>query len=108
VLSVHEVAKLLGMNRQEVANHEKIDAGFANAQKTYESRGHIDVRISPTRRLDDAAKLASYSVEIAGGGQFHMGQVYFDGLPPGVATALLKKLKLKPGDVFDASYPPTF
>ena len=37
-----------------------------------------------------------------------MGQVYFDGLPQGVAAALLKKWKLKPGDVFDASYPDDF
>jgi outer membrane protein assembly factor BamA len=108
VLSASELAKILGMNRPEIANQEKIDAGFANARKTYESRGYIDVRISPTRDLDDAARLASYAVEVSEGRQFHMGQAYFDGLPQGVAAALLKKWKLKPGDVYDASYPADF
>ena len=104
VLSTGELGKLLGMKPQEVANQEKIDAGFNSARKAYESRGYIDVRVSPTRDLDDTAKLASYSVQVAEGGQYHMGQVYFDGLPQGVAATLLKKWKLKPGDVFDASY----
>ena len=108
VLSTGELGKLLGMNQQEVANQEKIDAGFSSARKAYESRGYIDVRVSPTRDLDDTAKLASYTVQVAEGSQYHMGQVYFDGLPPGVAAALLKKWKLKPGDIYDASYPADF
>ena len=37
-----------------------------------------------------------------------MGQVYFDGLPQGVAAALSKKWKLKPGDVYDGTYPADF
>lgn len=108
VLSTSELGKLLGMNQQEVANQEKIDAGFNSARKAYESRGYIDVRVSSIRDLDDTAKLVSYTVQVAEGSQYHMGQVYFDGLPQGVAAALLKKWKLKPGDVFDASYPDDF
>jgi hypothetical protein len=34
--------------------------------------------------------------------------VYFNGLPERVAAALLKKWKLKPGDVYDESYPADF
>jgi outer membrane protein assembly factor BamA len=108
VLSTSDLAKLLGMSQQEVANQEKIDAGFSSARKAYESRGYIDVRVSPTRDLDDTAKLASYTVQVAEGGQYHMGQVYFDGLPQGVAAALSKKWRLKPGDVYDGSYPADF
>jgi outer membrane protein assembly factor BamA len=108
VLSVNELGKLLGMNQQEVANQEKIDAGFSSARKVYESRGYIDARISPTRDLDDTAKLASYSVQVTEGAQYHMGQVYLDGLPPAISVALLKKWKLKPGVVYDASYPADF
>jgi hypothetical protein len=37
-----------------------------------------------------------------------MGQVYLDGLPPAMAVALLKKWKLKPGVVYNASYPADF
>ena len=81
---------------------------FSSARKAYESRGYTDVRVSPTRDLDDTAKLASYAVQVAEGSQYHMGQVYFDGLPQGAALALSKKWKLKPGDIYDASYPADF
>ena len=108
VLSSDELAKLLDMNKQDVANQEKINSGFAKARTAYRSRGYINVGIAPTRNLDDATKLASYAVEITEGSQFHMGQVYFDGLPGSAAGALLKKWKLKSGDIYNASYPADF
>jgi outer membrane protein assembly factor BamA len=107
-LSADELAKALAMNQPEVANQEKIDSGFASVRKAYLSRGYINVRIAPTRSLDDAAKLASYSVQVDEGAQFRMGQVYFDGVPERAAAALLKKWKLKPGDIYDANYPLEF
>jgi outer membrane protein assembly factor BamA len=107
-LSADELTKTLGMNQQEVANQEKINAGFANVRNAYLSRGYINVRFSPARKLDDIAKLASYSVLVAEGSQFHMGQVYFDGVSDRAAAALLKKWKLKPGDIYDATYPLDF
>jgi outer membrane protein assembly factor BamA len=108
VLSTDELVKALGMNPQEIANKEKIDTGFAIARQLYLSRGYIDIRIQPVMALDDTTKLASYSVQITEGSQFHMGQVFFDGLPEIVAAALSKKWKLKPGDVYDATYAADF
>ncbi|MFZ1975393.1 MAG: POTRA domain-containing protein [Candidatus Acidiferrales bacterium] len=107
-LATTELTKILGMNQQEVANQLKIDTGFANDRKAYLSRGYINVQIDPQRTLDDASKLASYSVEINEGSQFHMGQVVFEGLPDGTAADVAKKWKLKPGDVYDAAYPEEF
>jgi outer membrane protein assembly factor BamA len=107
-LSADELAKILGMNQKEVANQEKINAGFANVRNAYLSRGFINVRFTPARNLDDSAKLASYSVRLEEGSQFHMGQVYFDGVSDRAAVALLKKWKLKPGDIYDATYPLDF
>jgi outer membrane protein assembly factor BamA len=108
VLSVADLAKIFGMNPPEVANQEKIDAGFASVRKAYQSRGYIKVSIDPKRELNDSTKLASYTVQVEEGKQFHMGQVYFEGLPERAVSGLLKKWKLKPGDVYDASYLPDF
>ena len=108
MLSADELAKALAMIQAEVANQEKIDAGFVNVRKAYLSRGYINVRIAPTRQLDDAAKLDSYSVQLDEGAQFHMGQVYFEGVSDRAAAALLKKWTLKPGDIYDATYPSEF
>jgi outer membrane protein assembly factor BamA len=92
------------MKPAEIANQEKIDLGFANARKVYSTRGYIGVRITPTRNLDDATKLASCAAQVEEGSQFHMGQVHFDGLPDRATAALVKKWKLKTGDVYDATY----
>ena len=108
VLSVTDLAKLLGMNPPEIANQEKIDAGFASTRKAYQSRGYIKVSIDPKRDPNDTEKLASYSVQIEEGRQFRMGHVYMEGLPDHAASDLLKKWKLKPGDVYDALYPADF
>jgi outer membrane protein insertion porin family len=108
VLSANDLAKLLEMNPKDVANQEKIDGGFAQIGRAYRSRGYINVRVAPTRGLDDAARLVSYAVQVDEGSQFRMGQVYFDGVPERLAAALLRKWKLKPGDVYDASYPADF
>lgn len=103
-VSLDELVKAVGMNPQEIANQEKIDRGFANAYKIYRSRGYLNAVLTPARSLDDASKLASYSVQIKEGGQFHMGQVFFDGLPERASAMLAKKWKLKPGDIYDATY----
>jgi len=108
VLTAEELGKALGMKSPEIANQERIDSGFANVRKAYSSRGYIAVRITPTRSLDDATKLASYAVHVEEGSQFHMGQVHFDGLPDRAAAGLVKKWKLKVGDVYDATYPYDF
>jgi outer membrane protein assembly factor BamA len=107
-LTVDELGKNLGMSAKEVANQEKIDAGFVKTHNAYLSEGYINARLVPTRELDDAAKLARYTVQINEGEQFHMGQVYFDGVPDRAAKALLKKWKLKTGDVYDGMYPNEF
>jgi outer membrane protein assembly factor BamA len=104
VLTTEELGKALGMKPAEIANQEKIDLGFANARKVYSTRGYIGVRITPTRNLDDATKLASYAAQVEEGSQFHMGQVHFDGLPDRATAALANKWKLKTGDVYDATY----
>ena len=75
-LATSELTKALGMNQQEVANQLKIDTGFANDRKAYLSQGYINVQIDPQRALDDAAKLASYSVQINDGSQFRMGKSF--------------------------------
>jgi outer membrane protein assembly factor BamA len=107
-LTVDELGKDLGMNAKEVANQEKIDAGFVKAHNAYLSEGYINARLVPTRELDDAAKLARYTVQVSEGEQFHMGRVYFDGVPDRAAKALMTTWKLRTGDVYDGTYPNEF
>ena len=103
-IATSELAKAFGMSAREVANTEKIEAGVHNAVRIYNSNGYINARVLPKADLDDAQKLAAYSLVVKEGPQFHMGSVTFEGVNERVADSLTKQWKLKPGDIYDANY----
>jgi outer membrane protein assembly factor BamA len=103
-ISTTELAKVFGMSSREVANTEKIDVGVHNALRVYNSNGYINARVLPTADLDDAQKLAAYSLLVKEGSQYHMGSVTFEGVSEHVADILSKQWKLKPGDIYDSNY----
>jgi len=108
VFTAEELDRLLGMRPKEVANQEKIDAGLTAVKRAYETRGFIEAAVKPQQILDDTARLTSYNVAVDEGAQFHIGMVHFEGLPELASKELIKSWQLKPGDVYDASYPSAF
>ena len=108
IFSSEDLDRLLGMKPKEVANQEKIDAGLNAIKRAYDTRGFIEAAVNPKEILDDSARLTTYNVAVEEGAQFHLGQVHFEGIPELAAIQLTKSWQLKPGDVFDATYPNTF
>jgi outer membrane protein insertion porin family len=108
IFTSEELNRLLGMKPKEVANQEKIDAGLTAIKRAYDTRGFIEAAVKPKEILDDTARLTIYDVAVDEGAQFHLGMVHFDGLPEVASKELIKSWQLKPGDVYDASYPGTF
>jgi outer membrane protein insertion porin family len=108
VFTSEELDRLLGMKPKEVANQEKIDAGLTAIKRAYDTRGFIEAAVKPQEILDDAARLTTYNVAVDEGAQFHLGMVHFEGLPEVASKELIKSWQLKPGDVYDASYPSRF
>ena len=108
VFSTEELDRLLGMKPKEVANQEKIDAGLTAIKRAYDTRGFIEAAVKPREILDDTARLTTYNVAVDEGAQFHLGMVHFEGLPEVASRELIKSWQLKPGDVYDASYPSAF
>lgn len=108
VFSTEELDRLLGMKTKEVANQEKINAGLAAIKRAYETRGFIEAAVKPNEILDDSSRLTTYAVAVDEGAQFHLGMVHFEGVTEFAAKELIKSWQLKPGDVFDASYPASF
>ena len=107
-LQGEELNHLLGMKQKDVANQDKIDAGMRAVRKAYSVRGFIEADLGPKPNLNDAERLAGYDFTVTEGTQYHMGQIHFGGLPIAAAQELTKNWKLKPGDVFDATYLDTF
>jgi len=108
IFTSEELNRLLGMKPKEVANQEKIDAGLTAIKRAYDTRGFIEAAVKPKEILDDTARLTIYDVALDEGAQFHLGMVHFEGLPEVASKELIKSWQLKPGDVYDASYPGTF
>ena len=108
IFTSDELDRLLGMKPREVANQEKIDAGLTAIKRAYDTRGFIEAAVKPKEILDDTARLTTYAVAVDEGAQFHLGMVHFEGLPEVASKELIKSWQLKPGDVYDASYPGAF
>ncbi len=104
VLATADLDAKLAMKRGEVADGEKIERGLNDVHKAYGSLGYMQANFLTQQVLDDSARRAQYRVTISEGQQYHMGVVTFSGLSTGTASRLMKAWKLKPGDVFDASY----
>jgi outer membrane protein insertion porin family len=106
--SSEELDRMLGMKPKEVADKVKIDAGLRNVQHAYEQQGYIDALVQPKEILDDGTQLTTYDVAVVEGVQYRVSQVHFDGLTEVAVSQLIKKWRLKPGDVFDPAYAADF
>ena len=108
VLAAPDLDKLMLMKSGDLANITRVDDGIRRVQKAYGTRGYIMQQASYTPVLNDSTHRAVFEMRVVEGPQFHLGTVSFPGLDPKSVEILNKEWKLKPGDVFDASYPGTF
>ncbi|MDT5122618.1 MAG: hypothetical protein QOC96_2100 [Acidobacteriota bacterium] len=103
-LSPEELQSALGMKAGELANGLKIDSGFKSVHEAYGKKGFIMTRISSKPDFDDATRRVAYNISLSEGPQFHMGNLIITGLSEGDAKSLKERWKLRPGDVYNASY----
>jgi outer membrane protein assembly factor BamA len=102
--SSDELQQKLGAPPGDIANQKRLDAGVEAVKKAYGARGFIEAQVHLEQAFDESASLVSYHVSIDEGRQFRMGTLTFVGFPESAVRELLKEWKLKPGDLFDASY----
>lgn len=106
--SADQLEQTLSMKHGEIANQQKIDDGLQTIRRSYDKLGYIDASVQPRVDLDDSKLLASYAVRINESVQYHMGKLQFAGIPEKAANDLCAKWQMKPGAVFDGSYPMDF
>jgi len=99
---------LLGMKRGDVADLTKIDTGLRAVQTAYDKIGYLERRLSVALRFDDAARTVVFAVTIVDGPQYRMGMLELVGFPAAEVANLTKKWRLRPGVVFDGTYPAEF
>jgi len=104
VLSPTQLDAALGMTRGETANGKKFDKGKQEVEKAYGKQGYIQAHLNSAPEFDDAARQVTFKIAVNEGPQFHMGTIDFKGFSETETVALKESWKLKPGDVYDASY----
>ena len=74
----------------------------------YGAKGYIEAKINSPEQIDRAAHEVSYSISVAPGPQYHLQSVRWPNVSVDQEKQFASEWKMKPGDVFDATYPLKF
>jgi outer membrane protein assembly factor BamA len=99
-----ELQALIHARPGEAANTVQLSDDLRAEQELYASRGYVTTTIKADARFDDAAGTVSYQLAVNEGELYHMGELEFRGLDNNLTARLRNAWKLRPGDVYDASY----
>lgn len=86
------------------ASTSKFRDALLNVRRLYGKRGYLRLNMDVTPQLlrDGTAKFA---VTISEGPPYTVGELRFTGIDEHTAAKVLAEWKLKPGDIYDATYP---
>jgi outer membrane protein assembly factor BamA len=99
-----ELAKLVHAELSQPANTIRLGDDLKSVQKLYGSRGFITAALKGDAEFDDAAGTVAMTIDVKEGSVYHMGDLEFRGLDNSLTAKLREAWKLRPGDVYDATY----
>jgi outer membrane protein insertion porin family len=88
----------------QTANTVQLDKDLRAVQELYGSRGYVIATIKANAEFDDAAGTAVFHLVVNEGAIFHMGELEFRGIDNNLTARLRAAWKIRPGDVYDATY----
>jgi outer membrane protein assembly factor BamA len=94
----------LHMKAGQVANTVQLDADLRAVQELYGSRGFVTATIKAQADFDDTTGTVDYRLEVSEGPVYHMGELAFRGIDNNLEARLRAAWKIRPGDVYDATY----
>ncbi len=96
--------KMVRAEPGQPANTVRLGDNLKDIQKLYGSRGFMTATITPTAVFDEAAGTVSLRLDVKEGFQYHMGELEFRGLDNSLMAKLRAAWKIRPGDIYDATY----
>ncbi len=88
----------------QTANTVQLETDLRAVQDLYGSRGYVTASIKANAEFDDAAGTVAYDLAVSEGPVYHMGELAFRGIDNNLTARLRAAWKLRPGDVYDATY----
>ena len=96
--------KMIRVHPGEPANTVKIRDNLNDIQKLYGSKGYVTAGFKTQADFDDAAGTVQIHIAVKEGYEYHMGDLQYRGLDNSLTAKLREAWKLRPGDVYNASY----
>jgi outer membrane protein insertion porin family len=103
-IPVDQLQPLLHTQVGQLANTVQLASDLRDVQKLYGSHGYVTANIKANAAFDDVAGTVSYQMIVNEGDLYHMGELEFRGIDNSLTARLRNLWKLRPGDVYDASY----
>jgi outer membrane protein assembly factor BamA len=104
VLDAASLNTLVGLKAGDIADGMQIAAGWDRISQAYGHTGHLDAKVTPQETIDDSAGRVSYSVAIAEGPLYRMGDLIITGLSLDGENRVRAAFHLSPAQIFDSVY----
>jgi outer membrane protein insertion porin family len=99
------VESTLAMKPGQVADESRIEAGLSDVRRAYLKRGYLTAHATAQPvRFDETSHTVVFNIAIDEGQQYHMGTLTISGVTDKQAADLAKRWKIRPGEIFDATY----
>jgi outer membrane protein assembly factor BamA len=99
---------LIHVKAGETANAIQLEKDLQAVKQVYGTRGYVAATVTVESRPDDSGPTVQYLVRISEGDVYRMGDLKIHGLDSKTTARLENDWTLRPGDVYDSSYPGRF
>jgi outer membrane protein assembly factor BamA len=102
--STDKLQAMIHLQPGQPANTVRLADDLASVRDIYAAKGYLRASINPEAQLDDASSTVTFHLEVKEDYVYHMGELEFRGLDNSLTAKLRSAWKLRPGDVYDATY----
>jgi len=99
---------LIHLKAGETANAIQLEKDVEAVKQLYGARGYVAADVRLESRPDDSRPTVMYLVRVSEGDVYRMGDLKIHGLDSKATARLENDWTLRPGDVYDSSYPGRF
>ena len=103
-ITTDQLQKMVRAQLGQPANAVRLAENLKEIQQLYGSRGYVSAKVTLEPSFEDSAGTVAIRLNVNEGSVYHMGELEFRGLDNSLTAKLRNAWKIRPGDVYDATY----
>ncbi len=103
-ISSDDLQPLVHAKIGQPADTVKLEDNLRAVQQLYGSRGYVTATIKANAEFNDTTSAVAYQLVVTEGALYRMGELEFRGIDNQLTSRLRAAWKIRPGDVYDATY----